>query len=61
MTDDGRKAAISFFYPDHKGETIELARHFGEEFVEQNPLLSGPCCASILCFSRARDSRAAPS
>jgi hypothetical protein len=38
MTDDGRKAAISFFYPDHKGETIEFARHFGEEFVEQNPL-----------------------
>ncbi len=38
MTDDGRKAAISFFYPDHKGETIEFARHFAEKFVEENPL-----------------------
>ncbi len=38
MTDDGKKAAISFFYPDHKGETIEYARHFGERFVEENPL-----------------------
>ena len=27
MTDDGRKANISFFYPDHKGETIMYATH----------------------------------
>ena len=28
MTDDGRKANISFFYPDHKGETILYATHY---------------------------------
>jgi predicted RND superfamily exporter protein len=38
LTDDGKLAAISFFYPDHKGETIERARHFAEQFIEQNPL-----------------------
>jgi predicted RND superfamily exporter protein len=38
MTDDGRKANISFFYPDHKGDTILYATHFAEEFIEQNPL-----------------------
>jgi predicted RND superfamily exporter protein len=38
MTDDGRKANISFFYPDHKGETILYATHFAEEFIESNPL-----------------------
>jgi predicted RND superfamily exporter protein len=38
ITDDGKLAAISFFYPDHKGETIERARHFAEQFIEQNPL-----------------------
>jgi predicted RND superfamily exporter protein len=38
MTDDGRKANISFFYPDHKGETILYATKFAEEFIEENPL-----------------------
>ena len=38
MTDDGRKANIQFFYPDHKGDTIVYATHFAEEFIEQNPL-----------------------
>ncbi len=38
MTDDGRKANISFFYPDHKGETILYATHYSEEFIEDNPL-----------------------
>jgi predicted RND superfamily exporter protein len=38
ITDDGKLAAISFFYPDHKGETIERARHFAEQFIEENPL-----------------------
>jgi predicted RND superfamily exporter protein len=38
ITDDGKLAAISFFYPDHKGETIERVCHFAEQFIEQNPL-----------------------
>ncbi len=38
MTDDGRKATIAFYYPDHKGETIAFARHFAEEFIESHPL-----------------------
>ncbi len=38
MTDDGRKANISFFYPDHKGETVLRATHFAEKFIEENPL-----------------------
>jgi predicted RND superfamily exporter protein len=38
MTDDGRKANISFFYPDHQGDTILYATHYSEEFIEQNPL-----------------------
>jgi len=38
MTDDGRKANISFFYPDHKGDTIEYARHFAEQYIEENPI-----------------------
>jgi predicted RND superfamily exporter protein len=38
MTDDGRKANISFFYPDHQGETILLATHYAEQFIEDNPL-----------------------
>ncbi len=38
MTDDGRKANISFFYPDHKGDTIIYATHFAEKFVAANPL-----------------------
>jgi predicted RND superfamily exporter protein len=38
MTDDGRKANISFFYPDHKGDTVSFATHFAENFIEDNPL-----------------------
>jgi predicted RND superfamily exporter protein len=38
MTDDGRKANISFFYPDHKGDTITYATHFAEKFIAENPL-----------------------
>jgi predicted RND superfamily exporter protein len=38
MTDDGRKANIAFFYPDHKGDTIVYATHFAEQFIEANPL-----------------------
>jgi predicted RND superfamily exporter protein len=38
ITDDGKLAAVSFFYPDHKGETIERARNFAEQFIEENPL-----------------------
>ena len=38
MTDDGRKANIAFFYPDHKGDTVVFATHFAEQFIEGNPL-----------------------
>ncbi len=38
LTDDGRLAALSLFYPDHRGETIARARHFAERFIERNPL-----------------------
>ena len=38
LTDDGREANISFFYPDHQGETIVRTTHFAEDFIEQNPL-----------------------
>jgi predicted RND superfamily exporter protein len=38
MTDDGRKANIMFFYPDHKGETILYVTHFAEKFIDENPL-----------------------
>jgi predicted RND superfamily exporter protein len=38
MTDDGRKANIAFFYPDHKGDTILYATHYAEQFIEDNPL-----------------------
>jgi len=38
MTDDGRRATISFYYPDHKGETITYATHYAEQFIRENPL-----------------------
>jgi predicted RND superfamily exporter protein len=38
MTDDGRKANVAFYYPDQKGDTIEFARHYAEEFIQANPL-----------------------
>jgi len=37
-TDDNRKANISFFYPDHKGDTISLAVKAAQEFIKRNPL-----------------------
>ncbi len=38
LTDDGRESNISFYYPDHKGETIVRTTHFAEDFIEHNPL-----------------------
>jgi predicted RND superfamily exporter protein len=38
MTDDGRKANIAFYYPDHKGDTVVFATHFAEKFIAENPL-----------------------
>ncbi len=38
LTDDGRDAAINFFYPDHKGETITRAVLAAETFIEANPI-----------------------
>ncbi|MCZ6463498.1 MAG: MMPL family transporter [Proteobacteria bacterium] len=38
MTDDGRDANISFYYPDHKGETIVRAVHASREFIKRNPI-----------------------
>jgi hypothetical protein len=38
MTDDGRSASATFFYADHRGETIRRATHFAEEFIAENPL-----------------------
>jgi predicted RND superfamily exporter protein len=38
LTDDGRKANISFYYPDHKGDTIAYAVHYAQEFIQKNPL-----------------------
>jgi predicted RND superfamily exporter protein len=37
-TDDNRKANISFYYPDHRGETIMLAVKAATEFIKQNPI-----------------------
>jgi predicted RND superfamily exporter protein len=38
LTDDGRKANIAFYYPDHKGDTIAYAVHYAQEFIQRNPL-----------------------
>ena len=37
MTDEGKDANISFFYPDHKGETIVRVVHFAEEYIKDHP------------------------
>ena len=37
-TDDNRKANLSFFYPDHRGETIMLAVEAANVFIKQNPI-----------------------
>ncbi len=38
LTDDGRDASISFFYPDHKGETITTAVLAAQHYIERNPI-----------------------
>jgi predicted RND superfamily exporter protein len=38
MTDDGRHANISFFYPDHKGDTILRTVMAADSFIEQHPI-----------------------
>ncbi|HBZ69895.1 MAG TPA: hypothetical protein DEP35_09235 [Deltaproteobacteria bacterium] len=38
MTDDGRDANISFFYPNHKGDTIQRAVATSEDFIEHHPV-----------------------
>jgi predicted RND superfamily exporter protein len=37
-TDDNRKANISLFYPDHKGDTISLAVKAAKMFIKENPI-----------------------
>ena len=37
MTDEGKDANMSFFYPDHKGETIVRVVHFAEEYIKNHP------------------------
>lgn len=38
MTDDGKDANISFFYRDHKGDTIHHAVVEAQEFITANPM-----------------------
>ncbi len=38
MTDDGKDANISFYYRDHKGDTIHHAVKEAEEFIAANPM-----------------------
>jgi len=38
MTDDGRYANISFFYKDHKGETILRVVAASDAFIRRNPI-----------------------
>ena len=38
LTDDNRHSNVSFFYPDHKGETILKTVLAAEEFIKQNPM-----------------------
>ncbi len=37
-TDDDRRATISFYYPDHKGDTITRAVVAAGEFIRRNPI-----------------------
>jgi hypothetical protein len=37
-TDDNPKANISFYYPDHRGETIMLAVEAANQFIKRNPI-----------------------
>jgi len=38
MTDDSRDANVAFFYPDHKGDTIERAVLASDAFIKENPI-----------------------
>ncbi len=38
LTDEQEDANITFFFADHRGETIRKAVHFSEEFIEANPM-----------------------
>ena len=38
MTDDSKDANVSFFYPDHKGETIHTAVLAADAFIKENPM-----------------------
>jgi hypothetical protein len=38
MTDDSRDANVSFFYPDHKGDTIHQAVLAADAFIKDNPM-----------------------
>ncbi|HJO23070.1 MAG: MMPL family transporter [bacterium] len=38
LTDDGRAASLTLFYPDHKGDTIRRAIATAERFIEENPI-----------------------
>jgi predicted RND superfamily exporter protein len=37
LTDDAEDANITFFFPDHKGETIAKAVHWSRDFIARNP------------------------
>jgi predicted RND superfamily exporter protein len=38
ITDDGRSASLTLFYPDHKGDTIRRAIATADRFIEENPI-----------------------
>lgn len=38
MTDDSRDANVAFYYPDHKGETINTAVVAANYFIKENPM-----------------------
>ena len=38
MTDDSKDSNVSFFYPDHKGDTIHKAVLASEYFIKENPM-----------------------
>jgi len=38
MTDDSKDANVSFYYPDHKGETIHRAVLAADAFIKENPM-----------------------
>ena len=38
LTDDQQDSNIQFFFPDHKGLTIEKTVHYAQEFIDQNPM-----------------------